>query len=441
MVRWIRTILSVVVCAVLAAQSGAALAAQNGGTDPRAVSDNWYRLILELVRHTPTYSPPVASRSFAYIGVAAYESVASGRDGMVSLGGQLNGFAPPPARAAGEIYDDAVILQAAMSTSVAAFFANTGPSGQNSIARMTRLLDERVRAGLPEDVAARSAAYGEAVARHVLAWSETDGGAKIENMGFPQQWTVSDSPGAWRPTSAIRQQQAPLLPDWGRNRTFALPSVANCDLPPPPAYSEDPASAFYAEAREVYDTAKSLTDEQKAIARFWSDDPMLSATPPGHWIAITRQVLKGRDAPIEEQVDTLARVGIAMADAFIGCWSVKFRENLIRPVSYIRKTIDKEFTPLLITPPFPEYPSGHSVQSSAAAEVLTALYGDNYAFTDDSAAEDGLPARSFRSFRAAAEEAAISRLYGGIHFRSAIEQGLKQGVCIGAYAAALRTRK
>jgi hypothetical protein len=218
-----------------------------------------------------------------------------------------------------------------------------------------------------------------------------------------------------------------------------MPANTDCDLPLPPAYSEDPTSDFYAQAKEVYDTSRSLTPEQKAIARFWSDDPMLSSTPPGHWIAITRKILRERDAPITDSVNVMARLGVAVGDAFIGCWRVKYRDDLVRPVTYIRATMDKDFTPILITPPFPEYPSGHSAQSGAAAAVLTAFFGPDFAFTDDSHEEDGMPARSFPSFAAAAEEAALSRLYGGIHYRAAIDQGLRQGACVGAHAVALRT--
>jgi hypothetical protein len=435
-----RTFGALVIGAMLASGVLPAGAAQTATFDARKVEDNWYRLILELVRHTATYSPPVASRAFAYLGVAAYEAVASGHEDMISLAGQLNGFAGVPRREAGAAYDEAVVLQAAMSASVADLFGNTGPSGQQAIGRMTEVMDAKVADGVPADVAARSVAYGHAVAAAVLAWSQDDGGAVIENMGFPLTWTLSDKPGSWRPTSALRQQQAPLLPAWGGNRTFAMPANTDCDLPLPPAYSEDPTSDFYAQAKEVYDTSRSLTPEQKAIARFWSDDPMLSSTPPGHWIAITRKILRERDAPITDSVDVMARLGVAVADAFIGCWRVKYRDDLIRPVTYIRATMDKGFTPLLNTPPFPEYPSGHSAQSGAAAAVLTAFFGQDFAFTDDSHADDGLPGRSFPSFAAAAEEAALSRLYGGIHYRAAIEQGLGQGACVGAHAVALRTR-
>lgn len=402
------------------------------------VLHNWYRLVLELVRHTPTYSPPVASRAFAYLGVAAYEAAAGGTR-SVSLAGQLNGLAPAPTRAAGAIYDEAAVMQAAMAFGVRNFFGNTGPTGQRAMKAMEAQLSKSTSNGLPDDVAARSRAFGEAIGRHILSWSLEDGGAVIENMGFPFDHALNDRPGAWAPTSLVVQQQSPLLPNWGENRTFAMPTGASCPLPPPPAYSEEAGSDFHAEALEVYETSKTLTPEQTTIARFWSDDPMLSPTPPGHWIFIAMDILQAKKADVAERTDLLARLGIAMADAFIGCWNAKYEYDLIRPVTYIRRVIDPNWQPILITPPFPEYPSGHSTQSGAAAAVLAAHFGAEFAFEDATHEDDGLAARAFGSFREAAEEAAMSRLYGGIHFRAAIERGLEQGYCIGGYATALKT--
>ncbi|MDR7126155.1 vanadium-dependent haloperoxidase [Pseudotabrizicola sp. 4114] len=407
-------------------------------SDPVPVLTNWTKLTLQLVRHTATYSPPVAARAFGYLGVTGYEAVAACDGALTSLAGQLNGLAPLP-RPGDGAHDAAMVLQAALSAGTAHFFANTGPSGQRAMATMRRKLDEQVTAGLPEDVAARSRALGLAIATHICGWADGDGGAVIGNMGFPESYAAPADPAAWVPTSLVRQQQAPLLPDWGTVRPFAMPAGNTCSLPPPPAYSEDPASAFYAEAMEVYTATKALTPEQNLIARFWSDDPMLSSTPPGHWIFVANDLITRRQLPLAASVDVMARLGVAMADAFIGCWQAKTTYNLLRPVTYINRVIDPAWKPLLNTPPFPEYPSGHSTVSGAAATVLTAAFGDGYVYDDFTHEREGLDGRAYASFWDAANEAGISRLYGGIHFRAAIEQGLTQGRCIGAYAVALRT--
>ncbi len=254
-------------------------------------------------------------------------------------------------------------------------------------------------------------------------------------------YKLTPGPGHWVPTSTIDLQQVPLLPGWGNNRTFAMPNGAACPLPPPPTYSEDKNSEFYKQALETYEAVKNLSEEHKIIARFWSDDPMLSPTPPGHWVWVALGIFARDEVPVDKQVDVLARLGIAIADGFIGCWDAKYQYDLVRPVTYIKKHIDPKWEPLLITPPFPEYPSGHSTQSGAAATVLAQAFGENFAFADATHERDGLKTRAFPSFWAAAEEAAISRLYGGIHFRAAIERGLEQGRCIGGYVNALKTRK
>jgi hypothetical protein len=397
-------------------------------------------MVLQLTRHTPTYTPPVASRTYAYLGVTAFETVASGSDKLQTLAGQLNGLTPVPQREAGANYREAVVLEAAMSAVIKKMFENTGPTGQRAFEAQHAKLDEKATFGVPQDVVDRSKAYGAAIAAHILAWADADG-ATIVNMGFPPDYELTPGPAHWVPTNPIVLQQKPLLPRWGRNRPFAISSSTQCAPPPPPAYSEDPASDFYKEGKEVYDTKNNLTPEQAAIARFWSDDPMLSWTPPGHWMSILSQVLRRDDVSLEESVDILARLSIAEADAFIGCWETKYKYDLVRPFTYIRRVIDPKWETLINTPPFPEYTSGHSVASAAAATVLTAFFGDNFAFDDETGSGDGLNARKFGSFWDAANQAGISRLYGGIHYRAAIENGLAEGRCIGAFAVGLKTKR
>lgn len=435
-----KLLFSVVLALMWFGALGAATAQANSGK-AEEVLHAWYDLSLELVWHTPTYSPPVASRSFAYLGVTAFEAVATGSDKLQTLAGQLHALTPGPQREAGKTYDEAVVLQSAMAFAVQHYFENTGPSGQHAMAKLEGKLREKVSADVPADVLARSEAHGRAVAEYILAWSADDGGAVIETLGFPQDYELTKGPSHWVPTSLIALQQKPLLPNWGKNRTFAMPEGASCALPSYPDYSEAKDSQFYKEAFEVYEAKQNLTPERRAIARFWADDAMLSMTPPGHWISIALQILNRDKVGLDKSVDTLARLGVAVADGFIGCWQAKYQYDLIRPISYIRRVIDPKWEPLLNTPPFPEYPSGHSTQSGAAAAVLANLFGENFAFEDKTGSHAGLAARNFPSFRAAADDAGISRLYGGIHFRSAIERGLEQGRCIGAFTNALRTRR
>jgi PAP2 superfamily len=414
--------------------------AQTNATPELAIARNWTGLTLQLVRHTPTYTPPVASRSFAYLGVTLFEITAARSSELQTLAGQLNGFKGVPQADAKLTYDTAAIVEGALSSAVPKLFANTGPSGQRAMDLTQKKILKELEARVPKDVLARSLEYGASVAEAVYQWSLSDGGANVENMGFPYSYPKASKPGEWVPTNVIVQQQAPLLPKWGENRTFALTNAKDCKLSAPPEYSTEKTSAFYKEALEVYDTTRALTPEQKAIARFWSDDPMLSPTPPGHWISILLQLTE-KDANFEKFAEGYARLGIALADSFIACWDTKFEYKVLRPLTYIQRNIDPKWTPLLNTPPFPEYPSGHSTQSGAAAAVLTAMMGENYAFTDNTHGPDGIKPRSYKSFWAAANEAGISRLYGGIHYRTAVERGLEQGKCVGAKVNALKFKK
>ena len=440
--RHAMTALALMVLGLLASAGGTmAQADPEGRPAPQEILRDWYYLMNELVRHTPTYSPPVASRSFGYLGVTAFEAAVGGSDKLVSLVGQLQKLDAVPAREPGATYDETVIIGAAMSDAIVYYFGNTGPTGLRAIKTAQTKWRAKVVDGVADDVVQRSEAFGKAMAASIRDWSLDDGGAVVTNMGFPEKWDLPKGDDKWVPTNPIRQQQLPLLPEWGNNRTFVIPSGATCPTPGNPPFSTDPESQFYEEAKEVYDTGKNATPEQTAIARFWSDDPMLSMTPPGHWVSIALQVADRANLSLDDTVDLLARMGVAMSDAFVGCWHAKYTYNLVRPITYIKKNIDPKWEPILNTPPFPEYPSGHSTVSGAMDAVMTAFFGENYAFEDNTGSPDGRNPRNFKSFHEAAEEAGISRMFGGIHFHSAIVDGLTQGRCIGGYVNALKTRR
>jgi PAP2 superfamily len=392
----------------------------------------WFDLALELIRTTPGFSPPVASRALGYAGVALYEAVVPGIPRRHSLVGRLDGLTRVPRPAAGE-HHWPTVANSALAAGVRLLFPTTPSGNVAAIDALDRSFGEPARATLPRAIYDRSVARGADVARHVFAWSTTDGGHEGFLRNFPP-YTPPSGPGRWVPTPPAFQSA--LQPFWGANRSL-LRSARRIDAPgPPPPYSETSASAFHAEALECYRVTGELTAEQQAIARFWSDDPGQTPTPPGHSVSILTQVVRALDLSLDRAAEAYAKVGIALADAFISCWRTKYRYNLLRPVTYIRSLIDPSWTPLLVTPPFPEYTSGHSVQSGAAAAVLTDLFGD-LAFTDHTHDGRGLPPRSFNSFQEAAQEAAISRIYGGIHFRSAVELGLQQGARIGTRVNAL----
>jgi hypothetical protein len=401
-----------------------------------AVPTAWFDLVQRVIKGTPGYSPPVASRALGCLGVGLYESVVPGIPDHASLAGTLHDLPPLPRSGSGAAYHWPSVANAVLASMSRSLF----PTAPAALRAEIDELEAQFQADVPHGILLRSVDRGREVADAVDTWSRGDGGHEGFLRNFPSDYVPPVGPGQWVPTPPGFMPA--LQPFWGLNRCMALSSALACDPGPPPTFSTDEGSAFFAEAMEVYQTVNDLSPEQLEIARFWSDDPGQTATPPGHSVSILSQVLRAQDRSLADAAVSYARLGIAVCDAFIACWRIKYIHNLERPISYIRSHIDPAWgDPLpLATPPFPEYTSGHSVQSAAAAAVLTASFGE-VAFTDHTHDARGLAPRSFASFTEFAEEAAVSRLYGGIHYRSAIDRGLEQGRCVGAAVAALPLRR
>lgn len=401
------------------------------------VATKWSGLQLKLAQTTAGNTPPVVSRALGYAGLTLYESIVPGLPTHRSLAGQLTGLTTLPKPETNQEYNWALSANAAEATILRSLWANTSDANKKLIDSLETALSASFGKDVPEAVVGRSVAFGKGIGDAIFAYAKTDGGHEGYTRNFPASYVVPTGAGLWRPTSA---QLIPMQPTWGQNRSFVTAN-ATTDPPGPTTFSTQTNSPFFIQAMEVYSVSKSLTDEQKAIALFWSDDPGKTFTPPGHGISIATQILQKEKATLAKAAETYAKIGIATTDAFIACWRCKFKFNTIRPVSYINQTIDPLWKSLLTTPPFPEYTSGHSSGSGAAALILEDQFGTNYAFTDHSHDARGLTARSFKSFREYGEEAAISRLYGGIHYRYSNEQGLANGRRIGQNVVALGWRK
>lgn len=386
------------------------------------------------------FSPPVASRVFAYPNVAAYELMAQGNEKYISLSGQLSGLDPIPSPGKEE----------GINFQLAALIAHIDLNRRLifSEERMIQYRDSLY--GVWESVNAKefedSKTYGLEVADHIAAWMDKDNYKQTRTMS---KFTVdTDDPSRWQPTPPSYMDG--LEPHWNKIRPFVIDSAAQFKPTPPPPFSMEKNSDFYKELLEVYNisqeiTAKGDESEEVAMAQFWDCNPYVSVTrghlmfatkkitPGAHWIGITKIACRKSDYGFDDTVYAYTKTSIAIADAFISCWDEKYRSNLIRPETLINEHIDDSWKPVLQTPPFPEYVSGHSVASGAAAIALTDIFGDNFAFDDDTELPYGLPVRSFSSFNQASAEAAISRIYGGIHYRAAIEIGLDQGRDLGKF--------
>jgi hypothetical protein len=380
------------------------------------------------------FSPTGASRIYAYSNIAAYETLVKANKGYESLHGQLKQFPEIPRPAAAVNYP---------LSALCAFFL----TGQKLVYSdhmiedsLQVMLKHFKKKKLSSAEVQASYAYGKQVAEKILQWVAADHYAETRKM---RRYNLLKNDGAWKPTPP--GYMAAVEPYWHTIRPLTLDSAHQFRPPAPSAFSRDSLSAFYRDAYEVYRIGNSLTPEQVAIANFWDCNPFFlnigghlnfatkKISPGGHWMMITGLACKSRNADIYRAAAAYTLTSIAIFDGFISCWEEKFRSNLIRPETYINATIDEDWRPLLQTPPFPEYPSGHSVISTAAAKVLTSIFNEPFAFTDDTEIKFGLPARKFTSFMQASEEAAISRLYGGIHYRAAVENGQVQGNKVGEW--------
>jgi PAP2 superfamily len=399
--------------------------------DPEPLHDAMHELTGVIVYDI--LNPPQASRVYAYASIAAYEALRPGYPAQRTLAGQLTGLTPLP------VPDPAAEYYLPLS-SIHAFMI-VGRAMTFSRARMDSVrtaLEEPIRRGIPAPVVERSIAYGDTVAQRILAWAAAD--HYLQTRGYPK-YTVRAEPGRWVPTPPAYMDA--VEPNWPRLRPFVMDSASQFRPKPPHRFDMIRGSPFFRQVSEVYETGKRLTDEQRAIAAFWDCNPYVmhvqghtmfatkKITPGGHWMGITAIAARQAGADLMRSAEAYARTAIALADAFLSIWDEKYRSSLIRPETVINKYLDERWEPFLQTPPFPEYTSGHSGISTAAATVLTDEFGDKFAFTDTVEADYGLPPRSFASFKEAAAEAAISRLYGGIHYRMAIEEGIGQGRKVG----------
>ena len=390
------------------------------------------------------FAPPVSSRIYMYASIAGYEAAIHGEKGYKSLVGQINGFekVAQPEKSKEYCYPLA-------STRAFLTMGKKLTFAQELYEEFDKQLEEDYRAtGIPDDVYERSIALGDSIAESVFKYAAKDNYKQTRGFRF----TVTNEPGTWTPTPPAYMDA--VEPYWTKIRPVGLDSSAQFQAPVPSKFDLTPGTPYYKEVMESYNTVKNLTEEQRNIANFWDCNPFkmnitghaMFATkkmsPGGHWLGIVAQISRQYKKGYTETAEALALTSIAIFDGFISCWDEKYRSIRIRPETIINASIDKSWIPVLQTPPFPEYTSGHSTISRAAAEVLTKVYGDNVAFNDSTEVPYGLPPRKFTSFIQAADEASISRLYGGIHFRPALDEGAKQGSKVGQYLLSkVKTRK
>lgn len=444
------------------------------GTDPRLISE-WMHTLYG-VNRVERLSPPIASRLLAYATTALYAGLGAASPEMPPLTGVLNGIPELPRTGNPRDYDASIAAVAAERTVLDSLLAEALPTTRAAIGRLAdSLVRARIAAGVSEGARVRSDTLGRNIGLAIVAWSRTDGfdatrgrlyaspvgpGLWIndapantyatQNLSAASELVTFDNPanqlraanGSDRGLILSRPKRAGVKtlppvnitgtsePYWGEVRPFVLTRWDACPVPRVFDYETDTASALFRDAHAVYDTKARLTPEQRSIAFFWADNAGESGTPVGHWISIASQMVSQRHLSAEKAARTMLLTAVAQADAFVAAFGYKYRDNLLRPRTYIRRLIDPSWEPLIPTPPFPEYPSAHSTQSASASTVLTALLGEA-AFDDSTSISIGHPVRHFSSFREASDEAGMSRVYGGIHFPSGNTGGRALGRCIG----------
>lgn len=385
----------------------------------------------EIMIHDIT-NPPLASRFFAYACLAGYEVVAQNSSTYPSMHGRLHEY--PDLKKPDSIQGYNFQLTALLAMMETA--QKMQPSGKLMADYEQRFLDSLQKAGIDDDIIKHSNKYARAVSKKILAYAKADKYNRISNYA---RYTSAVEEGSWYPTPPA--YMAAVEPYFNTVRPFTLDSCAQFKPQQPVPFSKDKNSAFYKLMLQNY--RDTLTKEQREIAAFWDCNPfavqdnghlmigLKKISPGAHWLGITGIACKKANKNFEEAWQIYTTVSIGLMDGFICCWDEKYRSNRIRPETAIRKYIDPNWTPLLQTPPFPEYLSGHSTISAASASILTHFFGKNFQYTDSVEVRYGLPPRSFKSFKEAAAEAAISRFYGGIHFMDAIDNGITQGERVG----------
>jgi PAP2 superfamily len=409
--------------------------AKPGNTDTAVLHDNENRLTEVIIYDV--FAPPVASRIYAYTSLAQYEAIRfMDSAGSASIAEKLNGFGAMPVPEAGKEYN--YILAATKAFCTVAYDIRI--FSKDSLQYYEKEVLERFRSVLKEEVYQRSIAFGDTVGKTILKRAAKDNYKQTRGMA---KYLGSNADGKWRPTQPDYADGAE--PNWNKMYCFSMDSAAQFRPVPPPPFSSDTNSRFYKMVAEVYNISNSLSEEKKTIARFWDDNPFVvehsghlsfankKITPGGHWMGIASIAGKKSGADAVKTARAFALTAIALLDGFISCWDAKYRYEYVRPITVINQWMGKgNWSSFLQTPPFPEYTSGHSTISGSASAVLTQMFGNDFAFYDNSdSAYIGLT-RNFNSFSQAAEEASISRLYGGIHYRISLDTGLARGRMIGA---------
>lgn len=385
---------------------------------------------LNMIMIHDVINPPAAARYYAYAMLGAYDIVSQNHPKAPSLTTFIKQFPTAQITVPAKNYDYRIAaVYCILETS-----KNMLPSGvalqEDEDTYLTILSKSKINPSIVE----QSVAVAKEVSARIVNFSKND---NYRLLSAKLRYTPKKGDAYWYPTPPAYFEA--VEPNWRIIRPMVIDSCTQFKPVPPVKFSTEKGSAFYKLAKEVYDVCNNPTEEEQHIAAFWDCNPFAVTTsghmsigfkkisPGGHWMNIAALAVEKANLNFDSSILVVTLESVTLMDCFIGCWDEKYRSERVRPETYINKFIDINWKPLLQTPPFPEYTSGHAVVSNSSATMLTYLLGDHFAYTDDTEIPFGVEQRSFTSFNQAAAEASISRLYGGIHFRDSIEEGNKQG--------------
>lgn len=398
------------------------------------IHNRWLQESFVLTKNTVGFSAPVSARAYAYFTVAMYESTIEVMPALRSLSGQLMRYDRTVWAGDPNGIDWCYVANQVDKRVLEYLYRNMPVSYSKRLIELSDSITLKYCKRTSSEIKERSLDYAGRLADQIIEWSKTDGADEGFNKNYPDSYVPPVCPSCW--TRTTPGYFSAILPYWGTNLHLINGTEALTEGCEPMEYSTDKGSAMYLDAEDLYKKAKEQKPEHERIAEYWDDSPGYSGTPTGHLMCLSHQLVAETKLDPSSAMELYVKMGLAINEAFINCWRLKYAFNLLRPITYIHRVIDPQFNTFIATPSFPEFPSGHSFQSGAGSEILKSVFSDSMAFTDKTNAWrkdiDGTP-RSFDSFTELSEEISISRFYGGIHFKTTLDTSLKYGRMIGVH--------
>jgi hypothetical protein len=403
--------------------------------DSKFLTD-WTNLHLTLIKNSAGFMAPVAARSLAYTSLATYESLRPGMPGYISMAGQLNGFTTVATPDSTKEYNWGLVATTAQYTILKELFISSGDRNQRLIDSLRTVYEGKYKSGLNDAAIQNSIRHGAALAVSVLEYSKKDGGATGSVNNFPKNYLIPSGVGAWKPTS---NQKIPLLPTWGKNRTFLVSNAEDAIVDNPMTFSFENTSDYFKEVKKLLGQSNLNTAEQKKTAAYF-EDGLNTVSIAGRMFNVMTSIAKEKSYKLDQLAVLYLKMSLALSDANVSCWKSKYQNNILRPQTFVNEAIDKNWKPLLETPPTPEYPSEHAMSAGVFSAIIENEFGKTLTVIDNTN-EGKFPNRSFKTLEEYLSEISSSRVYAGLHYSLSCTAGEKAGKKIAANVLKLKIKK